>query len=68
MVASTFKLPEGTCPKCGESGRFVGMENHETKRSTNIITFECQRCGDFVQEEAMLKPYPRPRRISKPRQ
>jgi hypothetical protein len=55
MVISTFKLPQSPCPSCGENGRFVGMERHESLRNTNVLTFECERCGDYAVEKESLK-------------
>jgi hypothetical protein len=55
MVISTFKLPSSDCPRCGESGRFVGMERHDTLRNTNLLTFECEQCGYYAIDRPVMK-------------
>lgn len=51
MVISKFRLPASPCPKCGKDGRFVGMERHESQKTTNVLTFECEECGDYAVEK-----------------
>jgi predicted RNA-binding Zn-ribbon protein involved in translation (DUF1610 family) len=56
MVVSTFKLPTSTCPKCGETGRFIGLDGAGKPRRAMIHTFECGRCGEYEIEKAVHKP------------
>jgi predicted RNA-binding Zn-ribbon protein involved in translation (DUF1610 family) len=56
MVISTFKLPTSTCPKCGETGRFIGLEGVGNQRNAMVQTFECGRCGEYAIEKAVHKP------------
>jgi hypothetical protein len=55
MVISTFKLPQSLCPSCGGSGRFVGMERHESLKNTSVLTFECDLCGDYAIDKPTLR-------------
>ena len=56
MVISTFKLPTSTCPKCGETGRFIGLEGADRQRNAMMQTFECERCGEYAIEKIVHKP------------
>ncbi len=70
MVVSTFKLPKSPCPKCGEIGRFIGMERDGSHRNALVESFECDGCGEYAIEKPLHKPNTaknsRPARAAKP--
>lgn len=65
MVVSTFKLPKSPCPKCGEIGRFTGMERDSNHRNAMVEMFECDGCGEYAVEKELHAPNDKNNRTSR---
>jgi hypothetical protein len=57
MVASKFSLPKASCPKCGQTARYVGTEPSESDKNIDLHTFECEQHDLFVVEQSRKKEW-----------
>lgn len=59
--ASVLELPVPGCRACRGDLRLVGLEPHETKGRTDVLTFQCDRCGAIDTREVIRRSAAGPR-------
>jgi transcription elongation factor Elf1 len=56
-MPETKTMTPPVCESCGQSTRLIGLERHGVDAEMDVLTFHCDRCGDYAAVEARTRGY-----------